>query len=285
MEVLDILLSYQTLLLCERDWDRNWVRSRRSCATASAAFINHSLPSNKVGSNPKRYQTVLVIQLQHASTIALSHGCICAEIQTAVPVYQNSTAIYHEIARRDPKPSKLIFYSDRLLHARIQVHHDIHRRDQDLRRDQHDDDPLERLAVRRAHLVLQHREQVGQHVEALVEELRARVHLEVGAHRGVDGAEARLGPEQLGRVEHGALQVDRDAQNEELADLAVDGGARAREGAVGGGGGGVGRGAGDGGGEEVFEEGGLRARLVCLRLEEKGRVTCLDTLRQGMADR
>lgn len=82
--------------------------------------------------------------------------------------------------------------------------------------------PLQLLAVAMAQLVLEHGEQVGDDVEALGQEADALVHLEVAAHGLVDGLELGLEPEELGRVEHGAVEVDADAQDEELADLHID---------------------------------------------------------------
>ena len=83
-------------------------------------------------------------------------------------------------------------------------------------------DPLELLAVAVAQLLLEHGEQVGDDVEALRQQADALVHLEVAADGLVDGLELGLDPEELGRVEHGAVEVDADAQDEELADLHVD---------------------------------------------------------------
>ena len=117
--------------------------------------------------------------------------------------------------------------------------------------------PLQILPVARPDLVLQHGQQIAQHVEPLHQQADALVHLEVAAHGAVDGRQLRLRPHQLGRVEHGALQVDVDAQDEELADLLVDGAPRQGDAAGGGEEGGERRRGGDGGGEEVFEEGGL----------------------------
>lgn len=83
-------------------------------------------------------------------------------------------------------------------------------------------DPLELLAVAVAQLLLEHGEQVGDDVEALRQQADALVHLEVAADGLVDGLELGLDPEELGRVEHGAVEVDADAQDEELSDLHVD---------------------------------------------------------------
>jgi len=135
-----------------------------------------------------------------------------------------------------------------------------------------------------AQLLLEHRQQVGDDIQALRQQADALVHLEVAAHGLVDGLELGLDPEQLRGVEHGAVEVDADAQNEELADLHVDLGARegdlARQGEL--------RGdvlAGvDGGGDEFFEEGGLAGEELgvgSLRgLREE--LACLDALGKGM---
>ena len=73
----------------------------------------------------------------------------------------------------------------------------------------------------------------------------------------IHGVERGLGPEEFGAVEHRALEVDVDAEDEERADLHGD--LAAGEGDVARGGelGGEGVGLGYGCGEEVFEEGGL----------------------------
>ncbi len=106
-------------------------------------------------------------------------------------------------------------------------------------------------------LFLEHRQQVGNDIQPLRQQANALVHLEVAAHGLVDGLELGLDPEQLRGVEHGAVEVDADAQNEELADLHVDLRARKRDLA--------GQGELRGyvlacvnrGGDEFFEEGGL----------------------------
>lgn len=73
-----------------------------------------------------------------------------------------------------------------------------------------------------AELVFEHGEQVGNDIHALGQEIDALVHLEIATNGLVDGLEVGLGPEELGRVEDAAVQVDIDTQNEELADLHVD---------------------------------------------------------------
>lgn len=73
-----------------------------------------------------------------------------------------------------------------------------------------------------AQLVFQNSQQVGNDVQALVQQSHALVHLEIAPHGLVDGLELRLYPEQLGGVEHGPVEVDGDAEDEEVADLHVD---------------------------------------------------------------
>lgn len=73
-----------------------------------------------------------------------------------------------------------------------------------------------------AELVLEDGEEVGDDVEAVGEEADALVHLEVAPDGAVDGLEPGLGPHQLRPVQHAALQVDVDAQDEQLADPPVD---------------------------------------------------------------
>lgn len=126
-----------------------------------------------------------------------------------------------------------------------------------------------------AQLLLKHGQQVGNDVQPFRQQAHTLVHLEVAAHGLVDGLELGLDPEQLRGVEHGAVEVDADAQDEELADLHVDLRARerdlAREREL--------RGyvlAGlDGGGDQFLEEGGLRAgQRVSVRVgSERGQET------------
>ena len=73
-----------------------------------------------------------------------------------------------------------------------------------------------------AKLVLEHGQQVGNDIQPLSQQPNALVHLEIAAHGLVDGLELGLDPEELGRVEDRAVEVDVDAQDEELADLHVD---------------------------------------------------------------
>ena len=106
-------------------------------------------------------------------------------------------------------------------------------------------------------LVLEHGQQIGDDVQPLRQQAHSLVHLQVAPDGAVDGLELGLGPHELGAVEDGALQVDVDAQDEELADLHVDLPAGQVHGAGQGDGfrevlGGV-----DGVVDEGFEEGGL----------------------------
>ena len=83
----------------------------------------------------------------------------------------------------------------------------------------------------RPDLILQHGQQIPNHAQPLREQPDALVHLQVTPHGGVNGLEARFRPHELGGVEHGTLQVDVDAEDEELADLLVDFPAGERDGA------------------------------------------------------
>lgn len=127
-------------------------------------------------------------------------------------------------------------------------------------------DPLQILPVFRADLILQHGEQVAYHAQAFGQESDSLVHLEIAADGCVDGLQARFGPHQFRGVEHGTLQVDVDAEDEELADLLVDFAAAEGDGAGEGDLLGEGLRHADGCREEVFEEG------------------CLDGLGQGVGD-
>lgn len=73
-----------------------------------------------------------------------------------------------------------------------------------------------------AKLSLEHSQQVGNDVETLREETDALVHLQVTPDGLVHGLELGFHPEQLRGVEDGAVEVDADAEDEELADLHVD---------------------------------------------------------------
>ncbi len=82
--------------------------------------------------------------------------------------------------------------------------------------------PFQLLSMTVTQLVLQHGEQIRNDVQPLGQETDALVHLEIAPDGLVDGLELGLDPEELGRVEDGAVEVDVNAQDEELADLHVD---------------------------------------------------------------
>ena len=111
----------------------------------------------------------------------------------------------------------------------------------------------------RAHLVLQHGEQIPNDAQPLRQQPDPLVHFEIAPHGRVHRFQTRFRPHELRAVEHGPLQMDVDAQDEELADLLVDLPAVQSDGAGQGDFGGEGGGEGDGGREEVFEQGRLDA--------------------------
>lgn len=71
-------------------------------------------------------------------------------------------------------------------------------------------------------LLLQHLQQIRNYVEPLGQQADTLVHLEVAPDGLVDGLELWLHPEELRGVENGAVQMDADAQDEEITDLHVD---------------------------------------------------------------
>lgn len=73
-----------------------------------------------------------------------------------------------------------------------------------------------------AQQVLQHSQQIRNDIQPVRQHRHPLVHLEVRSDGLVHGLEVRLDPEDLGRVENGAVEVDVDAEGEELADLHVD---------------------------------------------------------------
>ena len=73
-----------------------------------------------------------------------------------------------------------------------------------------------------AELVLEHSQQIGNHVQPFRQQADPLVHLEIGPHGLVHWFELGFNPKELGRVEDGAVQVDVDSQDEELAYLHVD---------------------------------------------------------------
>jgi hypothetical protein len=108
-------------------------------------------------------------------------------------------------------------------------------------------------------LVFQHLQEIRNDVQPLRQQADSLVHFQVTSDGLVDGFELRFGPHEFGGVEDGALQVDVDAEDEELADLHVDFATGEVDAA------GAGDGGGDGGGrcdccvDEVFVEGCLWA--------------------------
>lgn len=60
----------------------------------------------------------------------------------------------------------------------------------------------------RAHLVLEHSQQVRNHIQPLRQQPHPLVHLQVAPHRAVYRLELRLRPHKLRAIEHGALQMD-----------------------------------------------------------------------------
>lgn len=76
--------------------------------------------------------------------------------------------------------------------------------------------------MRMRQLILQHLQQICDDIQPLRQETNSLVHLQIASHSLVDGLKLGLSPHQFGRVEDRALQVDVDAEDEELADLHVD---------------------------------------------------------------
>jgi hypothetical protein len=83
-------------------------------------------------------------------------------------------------------------------------------------------DPLELLSVTMAQLILKHRQQVRNDVEPLRQEPDALVHLEIRPNSLVNRLQLGFDPEEFGSVEHGAIEMDVDAEDEQLPDLHVD---------------------------------------------------------------
>jgi len=71
-------------------------------------------------------------------------------------------------------------------------------------------------------LVFQHLQQIRNDIQPLRQQADSLVHLQITSDGLVDWFELGFGPHEFGGVEHGALQVDVDAEDEELADLHVD---------------------------------------------------------------
>lgn len=76
-----------------------------------------------------------------------------------------------------------------------------------------------------AQLILQNGQQVCNDVQSLRQETDALIHFEVASDGLIHRLELRFHPEELWGVEHGAVQVNVDAEDEELANLHVDLGA------------------------------------------------------------
>lgn len=83
-------------------------------------------------------------------------------------------------------------------------------------------DPFQILAVRRPHLILEDRQKIRDDIQPLRQQPCALIHLQIAPHGAVDGLKLGFGPHELGGVEHRALEMDVDAQDEELADLHGD---------------------------------------------------------------
>lgn len=116
--------------------------------------------------------------------------------------------------------------------------------------------------MRMTQLILQHGQQIRNHAHPFLQQPDPLIHLQIPSYRAVDRFQLGLRPHELGSVEDGALQVDVDAQDEELADLHVDFAAREVDAARGGDGAGDGLRGGNGGVEEVFVQGCLRGGLA-----------------------
>jgi len=71
-------------------------------------------------------------------------------------------------------------------------------------------------------LVLQHLQEICNDVQPLGQQADSLVHFKITSDGLVDGFELGFGPHEFGGVEDRALQVNVDAQDEELADLHVD---------------------------------------------------------------
>jgi hypothetical protein len=120
--------------------------------------------------------------------------------------------------------------------------------------------------MRMRQLILQHLQQIRNNIQSLGQQADSLVHFQVTSDGLVNGFELGLGPHEFGSVEHGALQVDVDAEDEELADLHVDLAASEVDAA------GAGDGGGDGGRccdccvDEVFVEGCLWVRVLVIEV-------------------
>jgi hypothetical protein len=124
----------------------------------------------------------------------------------------------------------------------------------------------EELTMSMRQLVFQHLQEICNHVQPLRQQADSLVHFEITSDGLVDGFELGFGPHEFGGVEDRALQVNVDAEDEELADLHVDFAAGEVDAA------GAGDGGRDGGGccdccvDEVFVEGCLWARELAIQV-------------------
>ena len=71
-------------------------------------------------------------------------------------------------------------------------------------------------------LILQHRQQIRNNTNPLLQQSHPLIHLQVTPHSLVDGIKLRLCPHELRSIEDRTLQMDVDSKYEELADLHVD---------------------------------------------------------------
>jgi hypothetical protein len=71
-------------------------------------------------------------------------------------------------------------------------------------------------------LILQHLKQIRDNVKSLGQQTHSLVHFQVTPDSLVDRLQLRFCPHELGSVEDGTLQVNVDAQDEELANLHVN---------------------------------------------------------------
>lgn len=87
---------------------------------------------------------------------------------------------------------------------------------------QHDNDPLEILAMGMRQLIFQDLEKIGNDIESFGEKRHSLIHLQVASNSLVYRIELWFCPHQFWRIEDGSLQMDVDAQDEQLADLHID---------------------------------------------------------------
>lgn len=76
--------------------------------------------------------------------------------------------------------------------------------------------------MRMTQLILQHGQQIRNNTHSLLQQTYPLIHLQIAPHSLIHRVELRLGPHEFRSVQHGALEMDVDAQDEELADLHVD---------------------------------------------------------------